>query len=835
MTAALLDMMATLVPGAGLDAVPGQFVRFFVGERVAQILGLPEHGESPFVRALHALGHAGDVAGDRSPTPSGVGRQLALTGICDPRGRDPAGHPIQSSWPVQTLVNYQSSRGRSRSPRTSFRDPGPGGAGPRGPSTHAAHSACTETGWKPGNRDRPPPLAAAPQVRFARLGLLTGPVLALRKGLLTLTCAVMLSACVRQMEDVRGVESYIRKIELEGVNRFKEKELVAYLNIGESSRLFWRPKYVFSEAMLPIDAERILEIYRAYGYYDAEVVSMVPDTKVGRIRLFGKHKGERIPGKTQIKIVVREGAPTKVTDLAVHWPDGPPVGPPDEHATEDAIAETSLLKEGEAFEIPKLNTSAQLLRGHMQDRGYAFAQVKDKAVIDPGRGVEVDFELRPGPFVKIGKITIEGLVGVPEKYIRNEIDFAPGKRYSPTLLTRIEQKIYGMDVFTSVSIDADDKPRGDGTIDLTIRVIESKTQSIKVGPGIGIDPVRWEQRGTFLYSHKNLGHNLTRFDMRVTAGYAELPSLFNPQAHGPLLRIDPKFQQKGFLEKRTTWTLAPSFELGIWQGYQFYSPQLRMGPSRFFGKYTEVSLTYNLRFVDFFNVSEALRLDDNILGLDFRDPYFVSYLEPQVNFYFVDSILKPRNGAILGVTYDIAGLGGDYSFHKIQPTIRGYYAPHRRIMLAARASVGFMFPFGAKAGTPIDMRFYLGGSDTVRGWGLRRLSPKVFLADCQSDNTGACEDGVPTGGQTMVLANFETRVLLVDKLSMVGFFDMGDVRGGVRSFSPKNWNYSVGPGVRFESPIGVFRLDVGFRLNETDQSAAENRIWAVHFGLGEAF
>ncbi|HEY0135748.1 MAG TPA: BamA/TamA family outer membrane protein [Nannocystis sp.] len=660
-------------------------------------------------------------------------------------------------------------------------------------------------------------------------------MLALRNVLLTLTCAVMLSACARQMEDVRGVESYIRKIELEGVNRFKKKELLSYLNIGESSRLIWRPRYVFTEAMLPIDAERIVELYRAYGYYDAEVVSMVPDTKVGRLRLFGKHKGERKPGKTRIKIVVREGAPTKVNDLELHWPEGPPAGPPDEHATEDAIAESALLKEGEPFEVPKLNTSTQLLKGHMQDRGYAFAQVKDKAVIDPGRGVEVDFELRPGPFVKIGTIKIEGLVGVPEKYVRNEIDFAPGKRYSPSLLTRIEQKIYGMDVFQSVSIDAADKPNDKGEIDLTIRVVESKTQSIKIGPGIGIDPVRWEQRATALYSHKNFGHNLTRFDMRVTAGYAELPSLFNPQAHGPLLRIDPKIQQKGFLEKRTTWTLAPSFELGIWQGYQFYSPQLRMGPSRFFGKYTEVSLTYNLRYVDFFNVSEALRLDDNILGLDFRDPYFVSYLEPQVNFYFVDSILKPRNGAIIGATYDIAGLGGDFTFHKIQPTIRGYYAPHRRLLLAARASVGFMFPFEPKAETPIDMRFYLGGSDTVRGWGLRRLSPKVFLADCESDNTGACEDGVPTGGQTMILANLEARVLIVDKLSMVGFFDMGDVRGAVRTFSPKNWNYSVGPGVRFDSPIGVFRLDVGFRLNETDQSAAEDRIWAVHFGLGEAF
>jgi len=650
-----------------------------------------------------------------------------------------------------------------------------------------------------------------------------------------LTAALMATACARRMEDVRGVESYITKIELEGVNRFKKKELLSYLNIGESSWLIWRPRFVFTEAMLPIDAERILEVYRAYGYYDAEVVSIVPNTKVGKIRLFGKKSGERKPGKTRLKIVVREGAPTKVNDLQMHWPDGAPAGPPDVHATEDAVAEASLVKEGEAFEIPKLNTSRQLLKGHMQDRGYAFAEVKEKAVVEPGRGVEVDFELRPGPFVKIGKITIEGLVGVPEKYIRNEIDFAPGKRYSPTLLTRIEQKIYGMDVFQSVSIDVDDKPKGDGTIDLTVRVVESKTQSIKMGPGIGIDPVRWEQRATALYSHKNFGRNLTRFDMRVTAGYAELPSLFNPQAHGPLLRIEPKFQQKGFLEKRTTWTLAPSFELGIWQGYQFYSPQLRMGPSRFFGKFTEISLTYNLRFVDFFNVSSALRLDDNLLGLDFRDPYLVSYIEPVVNFYFVDSILKPRNGAIIGATYDIAGIGGDFTFHKIQPTIRGYYTPHRRVTLAARASLGFMFPFEPKATTPIDMRFFLGGSDTVRGWGLRRLSPKAFLADCESDNTGPCEDGIPSGGQTMILANFEARVLLIDKLSAVGFFDMGDVRGAVRTFSPKNWNYSAGPGVRYESPIGVFRLDVGLRLNETDQSQNEDRIWAVHFGLGETF
>lgn len=166
MTAALLDMMATLVPGAALDAVPGQFVRFFVGERVAQILGLPEYGEGPFVRALRALGHAGDVAGDHSlpvqalarrfsgllidgmmlvnrggqrlpfnnphGAASGVRRQLALNCICEPHSRGPADTRSKVRGRCKPLMNYQSWRGgRSRSPRTSFRDPGPGGAKPR--------------------------------------------------------------------------------------------------------------------------------------------------------------------------------------------------------------------------------------------------------------------------------------------------------------------------------------------------------------------------------------------------------------------------------------------------------------------------------------------------------------------------------------------------------------------------------------------------------------------------------------------------------------------------------------------------------------------------------
>ncbi len=664
----------------------------------------------------------------------------------------------------------------------------------------------------------------------------------LRTSSIALCCATLASGCLNgRIADVRGAESYITHVELEGVHRFEEDELLAHLNIGESSRLPWRPKYPFEAAMLPIDAERILHLYQAYGYYDAEVVAMVPYTRRGRRRLVGKHKGERRPGKTTLKIVVREGEPTPVTDLEVHFPEGAPEGPEDgprdPNAAPQALANAVLLREGETFEIPELNRSAERLTAKLQARGYAFARVQESAVVAPGRGVEVDFDLRPGAFVRIGEIEIEGLVGVPEKYVRNEIDFAEDRRYSPALVARIEQAIYAMGVFQSVSIVIDDQPSRPGRVDLTIRVVESKTQSIKIGPGIGIDPVRWEERVTLLYSHKNFGQNLTRFDLRLTAGYAELPSLLRPEAHGPLLRVEPTFQQKGFLEARTTWTLAPSFELGIWQGYQFYTPTLRMGPSRFFGSHVHLEVTYNARFVDFFNVSPALSTSNTIVGRDFRDPYFLSYLEPELTFYFVDAILTPKNGAILGLLYDVAGLGGNFTFQKFQPTLRGYYTPHERVTLAARASVGLIFPFGAKAGAPIDMKLYLGGSDTVRGWGLRRLAPRVTDEPRPDGTCGASDPdcrGVPVGGETMVLGNFEVRVRVIDKLGVVGFFDMGDVRNGTRAFEPKHWNYSAGPGLRYDSPVGVFRLDVGFRLNETDLSTGE-RIWALHFGLGETF
>lgn len=643
---------------------------------------------------------------------------------------------------------------------------------------------------------------------------------------------VTLLGCGNRLEDVRGSDAYIKDVEFVGVERFTEDELLKYLHMGETSRLPWKDRYAFLPANMPVDAARIVEVYQAHGYYDAEVVSITPTVKPGRVRLAGRSRGERRPGKAYLRVVVREGEPTLVRQVRLDFPEGRPGDEKDPKVSEAALRRRLELVPGRPFEVPRLNRSTERLLKALQAAGYAQAEVEESAEVAPGVGADVRFEIRPGRRYTIGEIRFEGLADVPERYVRNEVDFAPGRAYSPALVKKVEAAVYALEVFDTVTV-REVPVEGADELDLVVTVRPSKPQSIRLGAGFGLDPVRWEQRASMLYTHRNLAKNLTRFDLRVRAGYAELPSVFNPQEHGPIARVEPSFRQKGLIERRTVATLSPAFELGIWEGYQFYSPTLRAGLSRFFSRFVEAELTYNLRFVDFFNVSPALSTGESILGLDFRDPYLLSYLEPSLRVYLTDSVLRPQNGAILGVVYDFMGLGGHFQAHRVRPSVRLYWTPHWRITFAGRFELGWIVPFGPRGGAPIDLRFYLGGADTVRGWGLRRLSPRALdPAGCTPG--GADCKGIPIGGNTLLLGNAEARFNITEMIGVVGFFDMGDVRAGINEFRPGQFNYSAGPGVRLNTPIGVFRLDLGVRLNDTEYAVGERR-WALHFGLGEAF
>lgn len=651
-------------------------------------------------------------------------------------------------------------------------------------------------------------------------GLLFWSVLRNPGAMLWLLAVALLCGCgandgnIREADDEPGV--IVEEIKFVGIQRFTKEQILEYLHTHENSwwdwTIFVETSY-YNEAYVRKDVKQIEKLYHSYGYFQAQVI----DFQLEMIN--EKDRTGRVV------VEVKEGLPSLVTVVEFQWPEG--------EVHREAVEAASRMVVGEVFETQKLIDSVNEMTVVLREHAYALAKIEESAKIDrEARTASVRFRLLPGPYCTIGEIRYDGLRMAPKDLVDDEVDFAPGKPYHPTLMRRIEQAVYAMDVFDSIAVQHDDALDANGRLGISVSVVESRSQRVKVGAGLGIEPNRWMGRVSLLYSHLNPFGDLTRLDLRVVAGYAVLPYPWRPDEHGPVFKLIPAFKKKGWLEPKLVWTIRPSFELNVEEGYQYYAPKLRLGVSRFLFGFTLIEASYNIHFFDFFDTSKLLSANDTILGRDFDDPYLLSYLELSYTVFLTDDFFNPNNGVVFKLTWDSAGtiVGGHYDYHKLVPEVRGYWKVFSHLQMAARVRTGYIWPYAWRPGVPISEKFYLGGSDTVRGWGLKRLSPRIEECDPDGSNCSS----LPIGGNTMLMGNLELRFLVVKDFYIVPFFDFGDVQPGELEYHPSQWSYSTGGGMRYNSPVGKFRLDFGWRLNETDRFKDEQR-WSLHFSLGETF
>jgi outer membrane protein insertion porin family len=119
---------------------------------------------------------------------------------------------------------------------------------------------------------------------------------------------------------------------------------------------------------------------------------------------------------------------------------------------------------------------------------------------------------------------------------------------------------------------------------------------------------------------------------------------------------------------------------------------------------------------------------------------------------------------------------------------------------------------------PLVERFFLGGRTTVRGYEQDTLGPKGV-------------NGSPTGGNAFVLTNLELRADVAKGFGIVTFLDGGNVWGRTGDIKFSEIKYTVGAGIRYNTPVGPLRIDYGHKLDkEKGESSGE-----VHFSIGHAF
>jgi outer membrane protein insertion porin family len=135
-------------------------------------------------------------------------------------------------------------------------------------------------------------------------------------------------------------------------------------------------------------------------------------------------------------------------------------------------------------------------------------------------------------------------------------------------------------------------------------------------------------------------------------------------------------------------------------------------------------------------------------------------------------------------------------------------------------------PNGNQALVPFSKKYFLGGATSIRGWGRYEVSP-------------LSESGLPVGGDSMFSFTSELRAPLFGNLGGVLFLDGGNVWANSWGIRFSDLNYAVGPGLRYKTPIGPIRFDVGFQLRQipglTVNGEPEARSWRIHFSVGQAF
>jgi len=189
--------------------------------------------------------------------------------------------------------------------------------------------------------------------------------------------------------------------------------------------------------------------------------------------------------------------------------------------------------------------------------------------------------------------------------------------------------------------------------------------------------------------------------------------------------------------------------------------------------------------------------------------------------------LDPRHGYVVQTHLESANnwLGGSFRYNEVAAELRHYLPIGKSIVWANRARAGSLLgQDGSKI--PFFKRYFVGGSTSVRGWGRYQVSP-------------LSGSGLPIGGRTMVEMSTEARFPLRGRLTGVFFVDGGNVWAEALNINASGLRWATGPGLRYETPIGPLRVDLGKQINPIPglliSGSPERRKWRVHFSIGQAF
>ena len=679
-----------------------------------------------------------------------------------------------------------------------------------------------------------------------------------------LACVLLLALPVaaRAQTGARDTLPVVRKILVEGNEAFSDKEIrraIATTSSGCKSvflaPLCWIGLEPFKRTArlnpreLKTDVARVRIFYFRRGYRD---------TKVDTTLL-------RDDGHVEVTFTIEEGEPVIVRSLEVRGLEG----------IEDAdkIASGVALKPGQPFSELDLTLSRGQIERDLGNRGYAEAVVLVEANLpasDP-HGARVVLRAVPGRRYTIGEIEVEGTVDLDPDDVKRLLGFRSNDLYRLDEIVRSRRNLYSMALFDYVDISATPSAF-DSTVAVRVQVNEAKLRGVQFGAGISTTEcvelqAGWANRD-FLGGTRKLEINAFLSNIATDRRARQFPCT---QAGVPLdVERHEVFNRVNWLLRvdfRQPWFLGTEnwLHLGLFTQRQslpaVYARTAIGGNIRFSREIalgTALTASYRPALdkleegsADFLFCANFLICDpDDIAVLE--EARWLAPITITLARNRTDVVLNPTRGYRLTLEAETASrfTGSEWAYYRAAGEVAWYQLLDRETVLALRLRGGLLRPVGSgiegldlPAGSePLThplKRQYAGGAFTVRGFGENLLGPKVLLArrddmpgcegaEVTEENTLVCDPNtsgltsdraIPraVGGENSIVVNMELRVPLGSELWRgVVFVDVGRVwTSGGEVPEAERFAWSPGLGIRYMSPVGPLRLDIGYNTSGT--------------------
>lgn len=444
------------------------------------------------------------------------------------------------------------------------------------------------------------------------------------------------------------------------------------------------------------------------------------------------------------------------------------------------------LKKGSVFTVKNYDDAKDLLINLAAQRGYFNAgMTENKLLINQNPyAANVTLTFNTGPRFFFGPVTFnyttEPKKRLAEAFLRRYIPFKDGEAYNNDLLNKFQANLSSSLYFQTVTITPlNEHPKG-LIVPIAVKLTARKSQQYNFGLGFGTDT---GIRG------------LTDINLKPLNAYGHYVS-FNAKASGKELDNSSEFKISYNIPGQN-----PNTDLYKLTAEAFHDEDSEIGITNNFkmnASYTNQVWTWE-QTLGLTLLLERSRPND-------KPPKTTTFLIPNGRWMKLksDDPAAPTHGYRINLSLRGASQAtvGTTDFFQAYLQAKWLHTYHDSFKIVARGELGLLVTDNLDS-IPISLRYYAGGSQSVRGYHLNEI-------------------GKNDSGRTLSVGSLEFQQRIYNNFYLAVFFDAGEVGSSVL----KDYHRGVGGGIVWHSPVGALALTVANALDNPDHPTL------VQFSMG---